>query len=380
MEKIIDLWKHPEREVFNKFIREKNDKNDLNDELVQRISSEVKDMPYFLGVILYGPDSDLSLFLLEKFKEISPIIQYLDQTSKEVVSKIKKDFPLSYRNYLNRKFEKVYKKKMYLEPTPTEGLKEISFWKEKNPDGVIFKENTIQYLGQEYYICDILHTSKFEFENGIFHFANCFVFDRPILNGQNIIYFNLFYEETDVEHISYKKFNFHSVGEGPSLDLFKNTRMYAQPGIYDYLHSLSFKINSPFPHSSQDQVATPENPIQGNIPENISVEFMDGGGQAINGIWTGSFEIKEHEEDFPEIKIHYMKFRQQEDPEDIDIKIDLFVKGIRKGKFSFTTYGTQTFSHEVTFYNSPCPESLNRSTNLFNIIEQKNSYPLVFYF
>jgi len=134
----------------------------------------------------------------------------------------------------------------------------------------------------------------------------------------------------------------------------------ANPHWYDYFHILKLK-------------------------EDNTCYFMDGGGQKMNGEWTGIWELLDGtniDMDNFKIRLTYTKFVEYDYKTDIPNRtIDISIHKIKETTKFFNGYSSG-ISHETwKFAISPCPMFEDQKNNLFNVLEgvNENNTPLTFY-
>jgi hypothetical protein len=135
--------------------------------------------------------------------------------------------------------------------------------------------------------------------------------------------------------------------------MMETIQISAHPNYYDYIHCLTLMSGS-------------------------KCNFTDGGGQCINGDWSGTWEM---ENKF--IKLSYNQERDYHNTEAIDppITIEANVEIVDEYHVFFDGYCLSLSSQTWKFSKSPCPSFEMQHNNLFNVIEGINeeNTPLTFY-
>lgn len=139
----------------------------------------------------------------------------------------------------------------------------------------------------------------------------------------------------------------------PSNNFDQIINVEANPHYYDYLHRL-------------------------NLFPDATCSFADGGGQSINGIWNGTWKLKDNK-----IKLVYNEFDNYGDLKPIDppIIIEIDVNITKEYTKFFNGYCLSVCDETWKFSKSPCPSFVNQQHNHFNLLEGLNeeNTPLIFY-
>lgn len=143
----------------------------------------------------------------------------------------------------------------------------------------------------------------------------------------------------------------------------------AHPEYYDYIHYLQM-----YP--------TFEKNIQNDphfLPQKGTCKFVDGGGQQINGIWNGTYEMTEKN-----INISYNELDHYGTKKTIDPPIRIVINYTSENqliRYMELGHLCTKYTKKYILDTSPCPcgkDNKQQQTNLFNLLENIH-YPLIFY-
>lgn len=150
----------------------------------------------------------------------------------------------------------------------------------------------------------------------------------------------------------------------------KKITIVANPDYYDYVHCLNL---------TPDHVTNESDSIVGTC------KFSDGGGQMMNGIWTGTYTLKKN----GELTLTWTHRRECNFGNNtstlLEVPIITTIKLIilKEPTLFFNGYCFEMSRETWRFDRSPCPSFANRKDNLFNQLENDNEgdevSPLTFY-